>query len=121
MDENKTEIKLRTVQKYIDRGLPIIWTMYSSSEYNQFVNERTITRFQTSDWKGWAERTKSESRSVEFRKDPLSAHACMIIGYNAATGEIAVSDSWGPSYRERWVPVEQAEQVSQGSLYLIEF
>ena len=37
----------------------------------------------------------------------------MIIGYNKATNEIAVSDSWGPSYAERWVPVEQMEQVSQ--------
>lgn len=62
-----------------------------------------------------------ESREVELRKDMLSAHACMIVGYNAETDEIAVSDSWGPNYVERWIPIDQAEQVSQGSIYLIGF
>ncbi len=121
MKEIETEIKLRTVQKYIDRGLPIIWTMFSSREYNTFVNERSIRRLQTTDWDTWADSTKSESREIELRKDRMAAHACMIIGYNKETDEIAVSDSWGSSYRERWVPVDQAEQVSQGSIYLISF
>jgi len=115
------EIKLRTVQKYIDKGLPMIWTMFSSREYNEFVNQRTIERHKNNDWDAWEARCKSESRDIELRKDIMSAHACMIIGYNKETDEIAVSDSWGPSYAVRWVPVEQAEQVSQGSIYLIEF
>ena len=121
MKEMKEEIKLRTVQKYIDQGLPIIWTMFSSREYNAFVNERTQRRMKVSDWEAWETSTQSESRDVELRKDIMSAHACMIIGYNKETEEIAVSDSWGPSYAVRWVPVEQAEQVSQGAIYLIGF
>jgi hypothetical protein len=121
MKEAKEPIKLRTVQKYIDKGLPIIWTMFSSRDYNEFVNERTQRRFKTTDWDSWEDSTKSESREIELRKDFMSAHACMIVGYNKETDEIAVSDSWGPSYRERWVPVEQAEQVSQGSIYFIDF
>jgi len=121
MKEVDGEIKLRTVQKYIDKGLPIIWTMFSSREYNDFVNQRTKERQNTRDWDEWETRSKSESRDIELRKDFMSAHACMIIGYNRETNEIAVSDSWGPSYAVRWVPVEQAEQVSQGSIYLIEF
>ncbi|MGZ0706813.1 hypothetical protein ACWPKO_00570 [Coraliomargarita sp. W4R53] len=121
MKEINGEIKLRTVQKYIDKGLPIIWTMFSSRAYNEFVNQRTIERRQNSDWEKWEARCKSETREVELRKDFMSAHACMIIGYNKETNEIAVSDSWGPSYAVRWVPVDQAEQVSQGSIYLIEF
>jgi hypothetical protein len=121
MKEMKEEIKLRTLQKYIDQGLPIIWTMFSSPEYNAFVNERTQRRMKVSDWKAWETSTQSESRGVELRKDIMSAHACMIIGYNKETEEIAVSDSWGPSYAVRWVPIEQAEQVSQGAIYLIGF
>lgn len=121
MKEIDTDINVRSVQKYVDRGLPLIWTMFSSSEYNDFVNDRSKTRKTTTDWDAWEERTKDESRQTELRKDIMSAHACMIIGYNKETDEIAVSDSWGPSYQERWVPAEQAEQVSQGSLYLVEF
>ena len=48
-------------------------------------------------------------------------HACLIIGYNEDTGEIAVSDSWGAEYEERWVSAEHAQQVSQGLIYLISF
>jgi hypothetical protein len=121
MKEIRTEIEVREVQKYIDKGLPVIWTMFSSPEYNQFVNERTLERTQVSDWDAWTDSTKTVSRQIELRKDFRSAHACMITGYNKETGEIAVSDSWGPSYRERWVPADQAEQVSQGSIYLIDF
>jgi hypothetical protein len=121
MKELKESIKLRTVQKYIDQGLPIIWTMCSSRDYNEFVNQRSLERLRVTDWKEWKERTKSDSRKYELRKDYMSAHACMIIGYNKETDEIAVSDSWGPSYAVRWVPVEQAEQVSLGSIYVIGF
>ena len=121
MKEVSGEIKLRTIRKYIDKGLPIIWTMFSSDDYNSFVNERTIERRSVNDWEEWKDRIKTEARSINLHKDSMSAHACMIIGYNKATDEIAVSDSWGPSYEERWVPVEQVEQVSQGSIYLIDF
>ena len=114
-------IKVRTIQKYIDKGLPIIWTMFSSNAYNQYANQRTKDRTAVTDWDAWARTTKANARSTELIKDIMSGHACLIVGYNKATGEIAVSDSWGPSFNERWISAEQAEQVSQGSLYLISF
>jgi hypothetical protein len=40
----------------------------------------------------------------------------MIIGYNRETGEIAISDSWGPEFAERWLTLEEAEAISQGSV-----
>ena len=46
---------------------------------------------------------------------------CMIIGYNEMTGEIAVSDSWGPRFAERWMTEEEALAVSQGRLMAINF
>lgn len=121
MKAMKDEVEVRTVKKYIDKGLPLIWTMFSSNEYNNFVNKRTIDRLNTSDWAAWEDRSKSEARSINLIKDINTAHACMIIGYNKETDEIAVSDSWGPSFAVRWVPAAQAEQVSQGTLHLIEF
>ncbi|MGJ8639030.1 MAG: hypothetical protein ACSHYA_06515 [Opitutaceae bacterium] len=121
MKELKDEIKVRTVKKYIDQGLPIIWTMYSSSQYNEYSNKRSSQREGVTDWELWENQVKSEARSLELRKDRMAAHACLIIGYNKETDEIAVSDSWGPSYSERWISAEQAEQVSQGSIYVISF
>ncbi len=121
MKQLNEPIKVRTIQKYIDKGLPIIWTMFSSNAYNQYANQRTAERQAITDWRAWKTTTQSNARRTELRKDIMSAHACLIIGYNKATGEIAVSDSWGPSYSERWICAEQAEQVSQGSIYLISF
>lgn len=121
MKKMKDEIDVRSVKKYIDKGLPLIWTMYSSKQYNDFVNQRSKERADASDWDAWENRSKDEARSLNLGKDISSAHACMIIGYNKETDEIAVSDSWGPSFAIRWVPAAQAEQVSQGSLHLIEF
>ena len=43
----------------------------------------------------------------------------MIVGYNEATNELAVSDSWGPSFERRWVPVPVANWASQGGLFMI--
>jgi hypothetical protein len=43
----------------------------------------------------------------------------MIIGYNEATNEFVVSDSWGSSYERRWVPVKVANWASQGSIFMI--
>lgn len=114
-------IKVRSVQKYIDKGLPIIWTMFSSKAYNEYANQRTVDRKSITDWAAWAKASKSSARNTELVKEITKGHACLITGYNKDTGEIAVSDSWGPSYNERWISAEQAEQVSQGSIYLISF
>ncbi|MGJ8654213.1 MAG: C39 family peptidase [Opitutaceae bacterium] len=121
MKKLQEPIKVRTVQKHIDKGLPIIWTMFSSREYNNYANERTKARQEVTDWEAWEKHVKSDARSTNLIKDINTAHACMIVGYNKETEEIAVSDSWGPSYRERWISAEQAEQVSQGSIYVIGF
>ncbi len=118
---NNTKIDVRSVAKHIDNGLPLIWTMFSSQEYNDLANQRTIERSQQDDWEEWKDRTRDDARGIELRRDIMAAHACMIIGYNKETDEIAVSDSWGPQYELRWIPAAHAEQVSQGSVYLIDY
>ena len=114
-------IDTRMVRKYVDDGLPMIWAMYSSGQYNQYANNRTIERQSVTDWDAWRKKLKEKDRKIKFWKDVNAAHACLIIGYNEGTGEIAVSDSWGAEYEERWVSAEHAEQVSQGLIYLISF
>lgn len=121
LERAQATIDIRTVKKYVDDGLPIIWTMCSSFEYNQYANQRTAQRQSLTSWDEWAEKLKQEERKLTFGRDMQSAHACMIIGYNEGTGEIAVSDSWGLEYEERWVSAKHADQVSQGSIYFIDF
>jgi hypothetical protein len=38
----------------------------------------------------------------------------LVIGYNSQTRELAISDSWGSSFAERWITEEEAEPVNQG-------
>ncbi len=121
LERMRQTIDLRTVRKYVDDGLPIIWAMYSSGEYNQYASYRTIERFSVTDWDAWGEKLKNEERTIQLEKTRQTAHVCMITGYNESTGEIAVSDSWGLEYQERWISAEHADQVSQGMIYLIDF
>ena len=43
----------------------------------------------------------------------------MIIGYNEATQELAVSDSWGARFELRWVPLSVANWANNGSIVMI--
>jgi hypothetical protein len=111
------------ISKYIDRGLPLIWAMFSTNEFNEAANSRKKMRLETSiDSKDW-KKTLSEARKSarKFKKYTDTAHVCMIVGYNKETGEIAVSDSWGPEFAERWVTPEEAEAVSQDDFQVISF
>ncbi|MFM9167852.1 MAG: hypothetical protein ACKOQ9_05970, partial [Verrucomicrobiota bacterium] len=54
-----------------------------------------------------------------LKVDRSTAHMCMIIGYNKDTGEIAVSDSWGDQFAERWILGTEAGQVSPGQFLVV--
>ena len=58
-------------------------------------------------------------KQQHIRPDASNNHVCLIIGYNGETEELAISDSWGPEFRERWITVEEAEAISQSSLKVI--
>ena len=121
LKQMRTTIDISKVQKYIDDGLPVIWLLFSSAQYNDYANQRTQERQTVTNWNAWKEKLQLEERKFQLGKDIRTAHACLIIGYNKDTGEIAVSDSWGPEYAIRWVSAKHAEQVSKGSVYLIGF
>lgn len=115
------EIKLRDLAKSIDKGVPVIWALYSTDEFNELANKRTKERSTTTDWAAWRNKVMAEAASQKLSKDRKSGHVVLIIGYNKDTNEIAFSDSWGERYKERWISIPEAEMISQGRFYVVGF
>ena len=119
--ELNEDLDMTEVKRYLNKGVPILWQMASIEDYNNAVNEMNRKRLKIDDVEKW----KGE---VKFYTDALlpvmhnqsNHHICMIIGYNEATGEIAVSDSWGPQYELRWVPIKVAQAITTGGGFVID-
>ncbi|HEY5621651.1 MAG TPA: C39 family peptidase, partial [Pontiella sp.] len=102
-------LSMELVTEYIDKGLPVMWRFLNSPEFQKKVNSNTTRR-----------------NGAEFKKKDDSdggnaGHICLIVGYNKRTGEIAISDSWGPAYAERWVPVDEMRSVPHGTMNVIKW
>lgn len=108
------------VSKFTDAGLPIMWALFSTREFNAAADERARARKDMTDPKAWGN-SLAEARKAarKMRKEKETGHVCMIIGYNKQTGELAISDSWGPAFTERWVTPEEAQAVSQNRFDVI--
>ncbi len=112
------DLKIRDVKRYIDQGAPLMWSMCSIDAYNDLADENTAGRADG----GAAFRemmTEKALKLAEKGKPEDNRHVCMIIGYNESTNEIAVSDSWGKRFELRWVPIEVADWVSTGKIFMI--
>lgn len=119
-DDRIKKILIRDFKRYIDEGIPIIWTMCSMPEYNQIANQNTAARASATDLKEHAvSMEKAVAEIVAKPKPDERHHLCMIIGYNETTGEIAVSDSWGPQFEKRWVPLPVINWVHQDGVFMI--
>ena len=117
-EESLRRLEVRDVRRNIDKGIPLVWTMHSADAYNKLANENTAGRASG----GTAFREAMDAKAAELAKTDKpteNAHACMIIGYNEETDELAVSDSWGPRYELRWVPAEVADWASGGKIFMI--
>ena len=103
---------LENIPRHIDLGLPMMWRFQSTPEFQQTVNRHTAERNEISE---------EDKKSGQREMTTAGGHICLIIGYNLETGEIAISDSWGPKFAERWVPIEEIQQVSyaRGGMYVI--
>lgn len=115
------EIKLKEIAKHIDKGVPVIWALYSSKPFNQTANKRLDERKAVTDWADWKTKMEAAAASSTLEKDQESAHVVLIMGYNKDTNEIAFSDSWGERFTERWITIAEAERVSQQRFYVIGF
>lgn len=99
-------INLKKVIKYIDLGLPIMWTHY------------TTPNFQLSASKNTAQRT---GKKLSKAPQTFGGHICMIIGYNPKTNEVCISDSWGTSFQERWVSLQSIQQLRTDNMYVLKW
>ena len=106
------------VARYLNEGRPIIWGHFSTHAFNDLSNALTEARQTTTDWAQW-KKSAAKTDVSKLRPDSTSGHACLIIGYNRATNEIAFTDSWGPHYAERWVPIAAAQKISQDEFWVI--
>ena len=119
-EENVKELRIRDFKRYIDEGIPLMWTMCSVDSYNEVADKNTEKRGRVTDWMAHA--TEIAAENVKYADTPKSDsnhHICMIIGYNETTQEVAVSDSWGPRFELRWVPIPVADWANVGGLFMI--
>lgn len=113
-------LETRDLARTIDEGLPIMWAMFLLEDFSASLTERSLARRQVQDWAAYTrDLTTWRKAARDLKPDPESGHVCMIIGYNETTRELAISDSWGPAFEERWLTVEEAQALTQGDLRII--
>jgi len=117
----KSHMSIRNVARSIDKGFPLMWSMYVVMGLNDSFTVRAKKRRTVKDMEEWVEVLKPfRNAARDIKIDRGGGHVCMIIGYNATTGEIAISDSWGEAYEERWITIEEAEAISYGQFLIID-
>ncbi|OAI57316.1 hypothetical protein AYO49_00180 [Verrucomicrobiaceae bacterium SCGC AG-212-N21] len=120
-DSWRGELKIKEIARHIDKGVPIIWGIYSTKEFNATANKRTSERKTVSDWAAWKAKVTAEAATNSLPPDTEKGHVVLIMGYNKETNEIAFSDSWGERYKERWITIPEGEKISQQSFYVVGF
>jgi len=108
---------LPMLEKYIDQGLPLMWTMCSVGPFEG--TGRPPNRMDNLSLEDWLKALKPFRANAYKLNRNENFHMCMIIGYNKATKEIATSDSWGPEHREKWYTLEEVQRVSRDELFVI--
>jgi hypothetical protein len=109
------------IAKYIDQGLPLMWTCWIQEQVEHQTSKNTEERKKVTDWNAYAKDlvTQDAALGPNFSGQDMArtnGHMRLIIGYNAATNEIAISDSWGEAMAERWMYVGTADRISQGQI-----
>jgi hypothetical protein len=117
-------LTVQALAKYIDKGFPLMWGIFYDPDMDKAISSRSKERLTITDWKAWLEKLKSARNIPKVGPKMLrmpdspggevnNGHIRMIVGYNAKTGEVAISDSWGKRFEERWATVEEARAMAQ--------
>ena len=114
-------IKPKDLAKHIDKGVPVIWALYSTKEFNKTADARTAERKQVTELAAWKSKVADEAAGHTLATESNTAHVVLIVGYNKETNEIAFSDSWGERFKERWITIKEAEQISQKAFWVVSF
>jgi hypothetical protein len=100
----------------LDEGRPIVWRMSSTPPFNTAAAAYTQARGQ-----GNQTRIEALLRETALEVNQDDSHVLLITGYHPESRELRISDSWGPAFEERWIPLSWAQAVSQGSFYVIDY
>lgn len=103
-------LSISSVSRYIDKGYPVFWIMYSTEELNKVYAFSTANRKNAASPEAW----KRALKKVSIPADDEGPHMCLIVGYNRKTDEIAVTNSWGDRHIiPIWIPLKVAKKVSR--------
>lgn len=104
---------VKTVAKYIDRGLPILWSVRVVEQFEERVRTRNQER-KTSSGRRWRLILKDADRKArDLDEQNGSPHMRLIVGYNPTTKEIAYSDTWSGQPETLWITQREARAISQ--------
>ena len=118
LEQAPVKLTIPGIARYIDEGRPLIWGLYSTEAFNAVADLNTQRRLASTEMFD-LKRSLTPAELAALAPDPRTAHACLIIGYNRKTNEVAVSDSWGPHFQERWVPLAAAQKISQDEFWVL--
>ena len=112
--------RISDFRSYIDRGQPVITNLGNASLIKRRLKERMAKRTAVTDWAAWKNNGLTEARNNvrELSAIPqgqirMQGYTCLVTGYNERTGEIAISNPWGPAYNEGWLTQEEIQAVVQ--------
>ncbi len=116
-----TTIKSRNIERYIKKGVPLMWM---AAPPQDFIN-KLITRNQErpkesgaiSNWNKSLAGIRKKARRIKCDKDNIRIF--MIIGFNKTTEEMAVSDSAHPQNPIIWMTFDEAREISKNRIWLI--
>ncbi len=117
-------LRLTNLARYIDEGLPVMWGIQARDDIEKDITDRMAQRKATTDpvqWKEILKKTPKSKKSRATSEQSNLGHMCLIIGYNKETGELAISDSWGPQFAERWVTKDEFEALSDNEAAVVSF
>jgi hypothetical protein len=124
IDRIPGDLDMKTIEKNIDIGLPLMWTCSIHIPFERAISKRKLDREKVTDWNAWATQLDAASKTEiagDIEGTPIAGgHQRMIIGYNDKTGEIAISDSWSQMFAIRWMTLAEANAINLGQSYAIE-
>jgi len=108
------------VKSYIDKGIPLMWVLAVNDEHYKGISARTAERKTVKNWNEWNLKLKPiriGAKNISLKYS--TGHICIVMGYNSKTKEIAISDSYGKGFEERWLTEEEAEAIGAGYFWII--
>jgi len=124
IDGAQGALDIKAIARNIDIGLPMMWACVIHIPLERTITHRMQDRAEVTDWNAWAAKLADGDKAEipnEITNTPVAGgHQRMIIGYNAKTNEIAISDSWSKAFAIRWLTLSEANAINAGQTFVIE-